>query len=398
MKKFLSFLVLFVLLISSSAFALSPSARLILFSGDGRLSGASVDFNFTQSQYYGCNLNCISLSRASPGYAQTLAGTWQSFGSNVLRITDQGLLIEEARTNKCTNFNANPTDTTNITLSGDAAATLTVVDDTAALAAAGLQNIATSGKVFKLDNSGGSGSADAIIGGATGNTNAHSVSAFARVTAGNAFIRFNGSNVVTYSTSSYARGSATNIVPLSTATVTIRANAGSVVYFILNQLEEGPFVTSPIVTAGASATRAADIPQLTGAALTAALNAKAAFFQTNLVAAVGASPTNFPRMVAYGGGQDMFFTSTTAVDLAGLAIGTLGSGNSAGLVKSAFGFDASGLTARANGGTIGTSATAWTGTSPAYIGNRSAGDRALNGYMQRFALSPNKGQFDNKTQ
>jgi len=38
-------------------------------------------------------------SRALTGYAQTLAGTLVSFGSGVPRITNKGLLVEEARTN-----------------------------------------------------------------------------------------------------------------------------------------------------------------------------------------------------------------------------------------------------------------------------------------------------------
>jgi len=40
-----------------------------------------------------------SFSRASTGYAQTLAGTLVNFGSGVPRITNKGLLVEDARTN-----------------------------------------------------------------------------------------------------------------------------------------------------------------------------------------------------------------------------------------------------------------------------------------------------------
>jgi hypothetical protein len=42
-----------------------------------------------------------SFTRASTGYAQTLAGTLVNFGSGAPRLTDKGLLIEEARTNIC---------------------------------------------------------------------------------------------------------------------------------------------------------------------------------------------------------------------------------------------------------------------------------------------------------
>lgn len=40
-----------------------------------------------------------SFTRASTGYAQTLAGTLVSFGSGAPRLTDKGFLIEESRTN-----------------------------------------------------------------------------------------------------------------------------------------------------------------------------------------------------------------------------------------------------------------------------------------------------------
>jgi hypothetical protein len=175
------------------------------------------------------------------------------------------------------------------------------------------------------------------------------------------------------------------------------ANAGSIVYFTLNQLEEGSFVTSPIVTAGASATRAADIPQLTGAALTGALNAKAAFFQTTGVEGTTGSNS---LLLFSSAGQIIYGSSTLAritpngVNFADALFGT---GNYTGIVKTAFGFDAAGMTAIANNSTKGTNATSFAASGTPYLGNRSAGDRALNGYMQRFALSLTKGQFDGLT-
>jgi hypothetical protein len=44
----------------------------------------------------------LSISRASTGYAQTSSGTLTTFAANQLRITDQGLLVEDARTNYST--------------------------------------------------------------------------------------------------------------------------------------------------------------------------------------------------------------------------------------------------------------------------------------------------------
>lgn len=68
------------------------------------LSGAAVDLDFQTPRYYdgadGADVaTLLSCSRASIGYAQTVAGTLTQFLSNVLRITDKGLLIEDAETN-----------------------------------------------------------------------------------------------------------------------------------------------------------------------------------------------------------------------------------------------------------------------------------------------------------
>jgi hypothetical protein len=61
----------------------------------------AVDLNFLTGAY---TVNArpqfyLTCSRASIGYAQTVAGTLTQFAANQLRITDQGLLVEDARTN-----------------------------------------------------------------------------------------------------------------------------------------------------------------------------------------------------------------------------------------------------------------------------------------------------------
>ncbi|HVY53960.1 MAG TPA: hypothetical protein VHA13_05515, partial [Gammaproteobacteria bacterium] len=151
-----------------------------------------------------------------------------------------------------------------------------------------------------------------------------------------------------------------------------------------------------IITAGASATRAADIPQLTGAAATAARAAKAAFFQTSSV--TGGS---FPRLLEWGGGAFIDYPNTISIRISNIAeqaVGAFGSGTNAGLAKAALGFDATSMTAVANGGSKATTANSISSnTGTIYLGNRAAGDRALNGYMQQFYLSPTKGIFDTIT-
>lgn len=174
-----------------------------------------------------------------------------------------GILIEGAVANKCTNTNVNPTTTANMTKAGDAAATLTVASDAAALATAGLDALCTSGMVYKLDNSAGTGTAYVDIGGTTGNTNPHTFSVWARGNSGTiGAISRTGTGAASVNMQGgidYRRYVLANETPnVSTVQMRIRANAGKIIWFVLNQMEEMPFATSEIVIAGAAATRAAD--------------------------------------------------------------------------------------------------------------------------------------------
>lgn len=183
-------------------------------------------------------------------------GSYTNYKSGV--VTTSG--VKPARTNKCNNYNANPTDLTGLTKTGDAAATLTLVDDTASLTTANLGTICTSGKVYKLDNSAGSTAAIATQGTTgsanTGNTNAHSLSAWMRGT-GTARLRLTGVNSTTLALSStYTKWKTENVTPsASTDNWSVWASAGAVVYFILNQLEEGATASPIIITQGSSASR-----------------------------------------------------------------------------------------------------------------------------------------------
>jgi len=185
----------------------------------------------------------------------------EAAGSAIAATTLEGLLIERTSTNKCTNYN-NRADAalTNLTLAGDAAATLTRVDDSTEIASAGLDRIVPDGYVFKLDNSAGVAAAYADVGGQVGNTNKHSMSCWARrdaASAGSNTLRLSsGGSGVVISLFTYARVESNNFTPdVSTRTLRINSNAGGICYFILNQLEEQTVTTGEIVTEGASGTR-----------------------------------------------------------------------------------------------------------------------------------------------
>lgn len=69
----------------------------------GFFPGATLDMNFAQSRYLGATPTELTVTRASDAYAESSEGVWSSFGSGVPRITNSGLLVEEARTNSIRN-------------------------------------------------------------------------------------------------------------------------------------------------------------------------------------------------------------------------------------------------------------------------------------------------------
>lgn len=207
-----------------------------------------------QRYYRTAQPSCV---RASPAYAPDLAGVYQAFGNDELRLTDAGLYVPEgARTNKCTNYNANPTDLTGVFVQG--AGTVELVDDSIELAAAGLSSPLVNGSVFKVTIP---EFLSVVVSGEVGNTNAHTLSVYIRGSGTMRFRLVGASASLGYSPvpASYERLSSQEMPTGATQPFGIQAGAGgAVVYFILNQLEEASTASSPIVTAGSAATRAAD--------------------------------------------------------------------------------------------------------------------------------------------
>jgi len=131
-----------------------------------------LEFNYTRSDSAATTRNAsgklVAVLANTPRFDHDEAG-------NAL-----GLRIEPVSTNKCTNTNVNPTDTSGFTKGGDANSTISVVDAPAGLLeAADLEQLCTNGKVFYLDNSAGTSNAYVDIAGEVGNTNIHSASVYA---------------------------------------------------------------------------------------------------------------------------------------------------------------------------------------------------------------------------
>lgn len=159
-----------------------------------------------------------------------------------------GWLCEPARTNKVTCRKSNPIDTTNLTKGGDAASVLSVVDDTAALTAAGLIGVCSLGKVYKLDNSAGTTEARILSGASVAGAN--SISAYVKGETGKIGASGSAAHLTAFAASGiYIRVKSENKTLVDGNQFDLRVDAGAVVYFILPQLEEGAFCTSPICKA-----------------------------------------------------------------------------------------------------------------------------------------------------
>jgi hypothetical protein len=201
-------------------------------------------------------------SRSSVGYVVDRKGVLQDTQKSLPRMNwalvrgvwRRALLLEDGTINKVYRNTGFDDDlTTGWAKSGDAAATLTVVDDTDKIRDVGLLPWVTDGKVLKLDNSGGATNAQAQNNGTVGNLNKHSVSAFIRGDAG--VIAIEGSGAIFAASTTYRRVRYENVTPSATSdNFVIDVAAGDVVYFILAQMEEAGWASTPVVNEASAAT------------------------------------------------------------------------------------------------------------------------------------------------
>ncbi len=176
-----------------------------------------------------------------------------------------GLLMEPSRTNKTTQRNFAPTDTTGITIiSGTLTATAV---DYAPVASATIDGVSiaglTNGKAIKLENTGG-GSAVIQLSEQAGNTNTHAYRILVAGSAGGALSHGNVALSDGTGITSFNPAAADTFYELTRDNVAVgnairylrwSLPAGRTIYILGTQFEEGEYVTSPIVTAGATATR-----------------------------------------------------------------------------------------------------------------------------------------------
>lgn len=250
-----------------------------------------------------------------------VASLRRSTGKNILsapahaiaainRATGKLLLAFAVKQNYCTNFNANPTNTTNVVVAGTGSS-VAIVSDAAALAAAGLDGICTSGMVYQV-TAGGGVAATFVPGGLNPVAGANVIgSAYVRGGTGSVGRNGSGSSDTVFTASGvYQRISSAGFNLGVGMRITI--DIGGVVYIILNQLEIGAVATSPIVVAGASARfLPAALSRQTGKSLIASSSAAATLAHQAGKILLAASPS-VARLVRQTGKVIVGASSTVA--------------------------------------------------------------------------------------
>ncbi len=356
--------------------------------------GASLDLNFTAGYFSSSSdtnpnnitakpaSSILSCARATTGWAEAADGALTEFAPNVLRITDKGLLVEGASTNRITS--SNDLSAAGWTLIGGAA----VSPGIGALTPDGVTN----GDVLSIpvDNS----QAAFAVTHTPAAGESWTFSAWLRGTAGetvNIYVdrQAGGASQVSQTdivlTAGWQRVSVTHVFTAGPTEIfaairnSATTNAVSVEVWGA-QFEQAEQATSLIKTAGTAVTRAADNVQFSdllwsnGAVGTFALE-------------TSACTSTFGRLFYGGVSLQPYFPSSIAINL-NLLTAALGGLTKFDTLKTALAWDAGGRSIVAGGGALVTDAVAATISAPLYLGNRPALDRALNGYIRSISYWP----------
>ena len=216
-------------------------------------SALPIEFTYTRSG--------VQTVRNSSGQWVSVAANTPPFDHTAAGVP-LGLRFEPTRTNKTTQRNFAPTDTTGITvISGTATVDAFDYADVANATIRGASiSPLTNGKVIRIQC--GASASIVQISDQAGNSNAHSfrvcVTSPATGFMGNVAFS-DGSGQVNYTSAAagaWVEVIRENVTPNNAIRyLRISLQANTTWYIIGTQIEEGPFLTSPIVTSGAQATR-----------------------------------------------------------------------------------------------------------------------------------------------
>jgi hypothetical protein len=328
----------------------------------------AIDCNFALGAYYNCPIDkTFSITRASTKYCQWQSQLWISVASGAPCITDQGWLIEEARTNLAL-WARDMTQT----------GTWVAVTMTAALNAVGIDGAANSATTLTSTSPAGT-----ILQSLTASSTAYTYTVFVKGVTVTGNIQVADYPVLTPAFTTLTSSNCFNPVtgvgtaPASGQTIFLRctitatslnpvigfkfANSGDSIIVDFNQLEAASFGTSPILTTSASATRAADNIVSIGLLSTVTSGGQGSLLIS--VPGAVANIANGPLLAGGGGSNYMAATTSTTVrsrlNAASNISATLGSGNfTSGPVKAGVAWGPTGYTVVGNAGTVATSASA----------------------------------------
>jgi hypothetical protein len=396
------------------------------------LSGASIDLDFRNGRYYDSSLTTLkqplaplnsylSITRASTGYAKTSTGTLTSFGNNVLRVTNLGLLIEDARTNTYSvsqdlvawgSNSAAVTTTNNQTTAPDLTATAGsqlsnggtntyYTFQTGISVTAGLWTVSYFAKsagapyayLSSVDNAGNRYAIviDLSSGAITANNSVGSPTSVASYSEpfGNGWYRLSVTQNFSASPGSGGMqiGFGNEAVPSSWSgnvpSGQVIAN-GLGIYAWGFQMEAGGFVSSYIPALGAQATRAAESISISGSAQSL-INSTTASIIAQLN---NGGSINYAATAVDSNGTNLLGFDATNHGLASItaSLATTNTANRTSRDKLGIAWSGAGRSLVLNGGTVATDATAQTPSATQKLGSAGGTSNFVYAYIERLSI------------
>jgi hypothetical protein len=401
---------------------------------DYALPAWDIDLDFTTGVYWAPGANVpevLTCSRASVGYIDTVAGVWSSVAANTLRRSDKGALIEEARTNSIRNNSmtgavaGTPGTLPSIGWAANigAGVSRTIVGigtqngiDYIDIRISGSSAVVSAFRLFfELSNTIAAATGQAwsesiflaIVGGTTTNITSIRLGWNENTSAGGFVRQENGPSLAPSLSATLTRfsliatlsggGTVAAVMPALEIQATVSAAIDITLRIGWPQMEQGGWVTSPIRTTSAAATRAADVVTLTApptfgssvsAAVAATPNAPATTTTNQQLLLIDDGTTNDRLSLLRDNiGNARWLITDGGANQAASAIGAVWAQNAAGIVALAAALN--NFAADFNGSALITDSS---GTMPIVttvrIGASAAGVTLWNGYIRRVLIWP----------